>query len=352
MRPHSWVWPDAGWVTHSQMLAIPAHEFSDPGALCVNPGVSVLMMTRNHVQYLEQAVLSVLEQSFGDPIELLIGEDHSDDATLQEALRLQQKAPGIIRIITADRNVGIRSNFLRLVCRSRAPLIALLEGDDYWTDPLKLQLQCDLIRSHPEYALVAAKTANRHQWLPDLPVYDLPLLLRRYAVHTSSLLIRREHLHSYPCFPDNVCWESMLLGYLLARGTCGFLPVEMSYYRRHHGGLWHNADRLKRLHMSRECIDALDSYFFRRFSIELADREIWIHQMDATLPTQGTWRHWRQTCRLQLAQASRLFPRAPLAYLLLLSHTSVQPLLFGLQRLRCRLALGSRWRRLRATALP
>jgi hypothetical protein len=47
-----------------------------------------------------------------------------------------------------------------------------------------------------------------------------------------------------------------------------------------------------------------------------------------------------------------LFPRAPLAYLLLLSHTSVQPLLFGLQRLRCRLALGSRWRRLRATALP
>lgn len=328
------------------MLDIPAFELSSPELLCRDPSVSVLMMTRNHAQYLEQAVESVLGQDFDEKIEVLIGEDASSDQTLEVAKQLQSRYQHQIRIITAPDNVGIRSNFLRLVVRAKAPLLALLEGDDYWTDPQKLRLQCELIRAHHEHVLVAAKTTNRQQWLPDRPAYALPHLLRRYAVHTSTLVIKAEHLHSYPCFPDNVCWESMLLGYLLARGSCGFISSEMSYYRRHHGGLWHNADRAARLQMSRECVDALDSFFFQRFRSEMVDREMWIYRMDAQLPVQGVWRYWRQTLSFQLAQAPRLLPRAPLAYSLLLAQTCGQPLMSLMNRLRATLGLGQRWRRL------
>lgn len=344
MTKGGWSWPEAGWITSSMMAEIPAIEYAN--ACHHTPNVSILVMTRNHEQYLEQCVDSILAQDFSEPFEVLIGEDFSSDNTLAVSRRLQEKQPGLISVITADKNVGIRSNFLRLVARARAPLIALLEGDDYWTDPHKLRFQCELIRSHPEHALVAAKTLNRQQWLPDLPFYQIHHLLRRYAVHTSTLLIRAEHLSCYPCFPDNVCWESMLLGFLMTRGTCGFIPIEMSYYRRHRGGLWHNADRLKRLEMSRECIDALDAFFFSRFRPELISREMWIYRLDAVFPASHVLRHWLQTWNIQLAQAPRLLERAPLAYGMLLISTALQPLCLALQTVRRNLALGTRWRSL------
>lgn len=346
MTKAEWKWPDSGWISRQEMLEIPAKEISAINEYTPIPSVSILMMTRNHADFLYDAVISVLRQDFNEPFEILIGEDCSSDSTLQVALNLRCQYPDNIRILTAGQNVGIRSNFLRLIVRARAPLIAFLEGDDYWTDPQKLRLQCSLIRNHPEYAVVAAKTINRQQWLPDLREYQLPDLLRRYAVHTSTLLIRIEHLQSYPRFPDNVCWETMLLGYLLARGACGMLPTEVSYYRRHHGGLWHNADRKKKLEMSRECIDALDAFFFCRFRPELISREMWIYRLDAILPTSRWMSHWLETWKIQLKQAPRLLHRAPLAYVMLLISTALQPLQLLLQSLRIRLALGSQLKRL------
>jgi glycosyltransferase involved in cell wall biosynthesis len=341
-----WQWPDSGWISRQEMLEIPAQEYSTIHDLIPLPTVSILMMTRNHADFLHEAVNSIIKQDFNEPFEILIGEDYSSDSTLQVAKNLCDQYPNMIRIVTANQNVGIRSNFLRLVVRARAPLIALLEGDDYWTDSQKLRVQCDLIRSHPEYAVVAAKTINRQQCLPDTHRYNLSDLLKRYAVHTSTLLIRKEHLHSYPKFPDNVCWESMLLGYLLSRGACGMLPNEMSYYRRHHGGLWHNANRLKKLEMSRECIDALDAFFFFRFRPELISREMWIYRLDSVLPTSRRWSHWLETWKIQLTQAPRLLRRAPLTYAMLLISTAIQPLQVAFHSLRIRIALGTHLRRL------
>ncbi|MEB3352751.1 MAG: glycosyltransferase [Cyanobacteriota bacterium] len=332
------------------MLQVPATEYSSCANSEPSPAVSILMMTRNHADFLVESVTSVIHQQFDEPFEILIGEDYSVDHTLHVAQQLRRKYPHLIRVITADQNVGIRSNFLRLVARARAPLLALLEGDDYWTDPCKLRVQCDLIRSHSEYALVAAKTANRQDWLPLLAAYRLPHLLRRYAVHTSTLLIRAEHLLSYPRFPDNVCWESMLLGYLLSRGLCGMIGFEMSYYRRHHGGLWHNANRLQRLEMSRECIDAMDAFFFFRFRSELISREIWIYHLDSVFPSKNSWAYWMQTWNIQLSLAPRLLRRAPIAYAKLLIATAFQPFLIAYQQLRGQLALGARWRKLRGRA--
>ncbi len=341
----TWQWPEAGWINSEQMKAIPADETSDESVFNYFPTVSVLVMTRNHADYLKESIQSILSQDFHEPYEILVGEDFSSDETLRVAEHLRHLHPSIIRLISSSVNVGIRSNFLRLVCRARAPYIAMLEGDDYWTRLDKLSLQVNLIRDHPEHSIVAAKTSNRTQWLADSNVYGLTDLLRRYVVHTSTLMIKRDHLLNYPAFPDNVCWESMMLGYLMSRGNCGFIPVEMSYYRRHDGGLWHNANRLSRISMSIECIEALDSFFFHRFHRELIDREFWILRMDAFPNEKYFYQHWAQTLLIQLSQAPRLLRRAPFAYLLLLCRTALQPLARIIQQLRARLALGSRWRR-------
>ena len=302
------------------------------------------MMTRNHENYLEQAVQSVLSQEIDESLEILIGEDCSSDETLAVALDLQRRYPHIIRVISWTSNVGITSNFLRLVAHARAPFLALLEGDDYWIHSSKLTLQLAQLRANPQAALSAASTANRTPCLPVKEFYDLTDILRRYAVHTSSLLIRAEHFSCYPRFPDIIGWITMLMGYLLARGDCAYLDITVSFYRRHEGGLWHNADRLNRLDRSRQCIDALDSYFFHRFTSELSDRELWIYGMDFALPQRNRLRHWLQSWNILVGQSPRLLCRAPLGLCLLSMRLLLQPLGYSVLLLRRRLALGSRLR--------
>ncbi len=331
------------WLTRSDMRAIPADELSAPDRLPADPLVSVVMMTRNHATFLPQAVESVARQQCAFPIELLIGEDYSTDETRQVALALQQAHPDLVRVFVADHNVGITANFLRLVARARGKYIALLEGDDYWTSDAKLQRQVELMDAHPEYAWCAARTSNRMMWLPAKPAYGLDEVLRRYLVHTSTVLFRANHLERYPDFPDRVCWESMLLGYLTERGQCGFIDAELSYYRRHAGGLWHNAERMNRTRMSRDCIDALNGYFGGRHSRPLADREIWIYRMDiAHQWERGFFAHWRQSLGVLRSAAPRLIGRAPLAYVGLWVEYLLLPLTALYRAVRRRLALRRR----------
>lgn len=341
------------YIDRPAMLAIPAEELSDRARLCTAPAVSVLMMTRNHADYLRQAAESVIAQVCPFPFELIIGEDCSSDATREVAWALQREHPQVVRVVTAEGNVGITANFLRLLVRARGEFVAFLEGDDYWTRPDKLARQVALLDAHPDYAWCAARTANRMQWLPPQESYGLDEVLRRYIVHTSTVLFRTRLIGRYPRFPDRVCWESMLLAYLTEQGRCGFLNEEVSYYRRHSGGLWHNAERTHRLQMSRDCIDAMNDYFGGRYRVALADREAWIYRMDLDPPAGGPFGpHWRDSFGILVAATPRLAPVAPRALAGLWGWWATLIVTLPLARIRARLALGTRMRRLGRRATP
>jgi len=336
-----------GWIERAEMEAIPAIELGVKAARAVTPHISVLMMTRNHADYLRQAVESVVAQVCPFPFELIIGEDCSSDATREVALALQAEHPDVVRVVTAEGNVGITANFLRLLVRARGEFIAFLEGDDYWTRPDKLACQVALLDAHPDYAWCAARTANRMQWLPPQPSYGLDEVLRRYLVHTSTVLFRTRLIDRYPRFPDRVCWESMLLAYLTEQGRCGFLDEEVSYYRRHAGGLWHNAERMHRLQMSRDCIDAMNDHFGGRYREALADREAWIYRMDLTgAPGPGALGEWWRSIGILTTATPRLWPVAWKSLLGLWLLWAMSPVRWGLAFLRRRLALGGRLHRL------
>ena len=153
---------------------IPHKEISDTLSLTDNPPVSVLMITYNHEAYIHQAIEGVLKQETNFDIELVIGEDCSTDGTREIILNYQKKHPDIIRIITSDQNVGGRQNGLRTLRACRGKYIAICEGDDYWLEPKKLQIQYNFLNNHPEYGLV--KT--------DFDAYDTKLgIHRRNVVH-------------------------------------------------------------------------------------------------------------------------------------------------------------------------
>lgn len=113
----------------------------------------MLMPAYNHGKYIRQAIESFLAQRQVDA-ELLIGNDASTDDTLQIAQEYASLHPDRIRVISNSRNLGLIGNYRSLVEHSSARYLAILESDDYWTDPLKLHRQVAWMEGHPECGLV------------------------------------------------------------------------------------------------------------------------------------------------------------------------------------------------------
>lgn len=326
-------------ISRVEMLAIPGVEVSAVNCLPVRPLVSVLMMTRNHAAYIQKAVDSVINQKTSFPFELLIGEDFSTDETRALCEALQAEYPSVIRLVIAERNVGITPNFLRLCVRAKGRYIALLEGDDYWTDDKKLQAQVDLMETHPEYVWCGALTANRINWADGKTAFSIQDILKRYIVHTSTALFRAQYLVSFPQFGAITSLDVLLFAYLSEQGPCGFINAEMSYYRRHEGGVWSGQGVADRMLMSQKCIDALDSYFSGRYRAELISRELWIYGMDTALQLNGAfWRVWSQSVRIVLVAWPRMVTRAPLSFAWLTLGVAMQPLAAAYHMARRKLA--------------
>lgn len=125
---------------------------SAAGTPSAAPKVSVCMITYNHEHYIAQAIESVMMQHTTFAVELVVGEDCSTDNTRAIIEEYQQRYPGKIRIVFTPNNVGPNPNFIRTCAACRGEYIALLEGDDYWTDPTKLQRQVDALSINGDFA--------------------------------------------------------------------------------------------------------------------------------------------------------------------------------------------------------
>ena len=116
----------------------------------MTPKVSVLLITYNHEKLIGQALDSILMQKTTFPTEVVIGEDCSTDSTRDIVRAYSERYPETIRAILPEVNQGPFQNVIRTLNECRGEYIAAIEGDDYWTDPGKLQLQVDFLDAHPE----------------------------------------------------------------------------------------------------------------------------------------------------------------------------------------------------------
>jgi glycosyltransferase involved in cell wall biosynthesis len=172
------------------------------------PLVSVEMITYNHAPYIREAIDGVLRQVTNFPFELVIGEDYSTDGTREIVFDFRKKYPDIIRVITSDANVGARKNIDRVRESCRARYTACCEGDDYWTDPYKLQKQVDFLEANPDYGLVhtnyqmysesskrflGKKYLSNHLIPSGMIFYDL---LKKNYIGTLTVLLNRELFES------------------------------------------------------------------------------------------------------------------------------------------------------------
>ena len=115
--------------------------------------VSVFMITYNHEKYIAEALDSILMQKTDFDFDIVIGEDCSTDATRRIVLEYSRKYPDKIKLLLHNVNVGFISNMMYVLEACTGKYVAMCEGDDYWTDPFKLQKQVDFLEANKEYML-------------------------------------------------------------------------------------------------------------------------------------------------------------------------------------------------------
>lgn len=122
------------------------------------PLVSVCMTTYNHEAYLAEAIESILAQQTSFAVELVLGEDCSTDHTAEICRAYVAKYPGRVRLVDGPVNIGWRANYRRTFDACRGRYVAYCDGDDWWCDPRKLQMQVDLLESDPAYGMCYTRT--------------------------------------------------------------------------------------------------------------------------------------------------------------------------------------------------
>lgn len=231
--------------------------------------VSVVLTTYRHEAYIEQAIRSAADQQTAFAIEILVGEDASPDGTRAVCERLQGEYPERIQLFAHPKNMGGHDNFNFLWTRANGKYIAWLEGDDYWTDPLKLQTQVDALERTPEASCCFHNTLVHQNGAPPgegflLPGFTEEMLLPfshlvfSNRTMTCSVLYRRGLVPALPewVWPLRIGdWPMHLLH--AAQGPALFLPQVMAAYRLHPSGDWTSRPLEDRLRYTIEALEAV-----------------------------------------------------------------------------------------------
>lgn len=110
--------------------------------------VSVFMITYNHEQFIRQALDGILMQQCNFKYEIVVGEDCSTDNTRSILLEYKSKYPDQLNLLLHNKNIGAMNNQIATMEACKGKYIAICEGDDYWTDPLKLQKQVEALETN------------------------------------------------------------------------------------------------------------------------------------------------------------------------------------------------------------
>jgi glycosyltransferase involved in cell wall biosynthesis len=211
------------------------------------PMVSVCMITYNHEKYISQAIESVLMQKADFPIELVIGEDYSTDITASIVRKYESERSNIVKARYNNPNLGMIPNFVKTLHECKGKYIALLEGDDYWTDPLKLQKQVNYLDMqknaiacfHDSIFVNEQSDILLSRKFPQPPTYKnhTESLFGEWFIPTASVLFKNEKRLSFPKWYYLIKNGDLALYFLLSRfGTIDFMNERMSAYRIHPKG--------------------------------------------------------------------------------------------------------------------
>lgn len=214
--------------------------------------VSVCCTIYNHKPYVRQCLDGFVMQKTNFPIEILIHDDASTDGTQDVIREYEEKYPDIIKPIYQKENQyskGVSISLTYNWSRAKGKYIAMCEGDDYWTDPYKLQKQVDFLENHPDYVMCSHRF---NQYIQEKGLleeeqdkdfegadYDLKNLIGgKWLTQTLTVMYRRSALNLKRYAAYGMSMDMILFYELLKIGKGYCFPDIMAVYRLHNGGVW------------------------------------------------------------------------------------------------------------------
>jgi glycosyltransferase involved in cell wall biosynthesis len=254
--------------------------------------VSVSLVTYNQEKFIVRAIESVLVQKTNFDFEIVIGEDESEDNTRAIVIDYKNRYPDQINVILNSRDDVIyingkptgRWNFINNLKNVRGQYIALLEGDDYWTSPYKLQKQVDFLDNHPECSmcfhdvevvseegeLISVQSPRKKKQR-----YTLKDLLRGNFIHTCSVMYRRGLFKEFPDWFYKTPLADWPLHILNAQhGDIGYISEVMGAYRIHGGGIHSSKSEMEQVRGMIEIYPYINAHLDYRYNTFIKSR-IW-----------------------------------------------------------------------------
>ena len=225
--------------------------------------VSICCQTFNHVHYIEKCLDGFLMQKVNFRFEILLRDDASTDGTAEICQTYANKYPDIIRLQAYEENQFSKGviPFQDNVKRAEGKYIAICEGDDYWTDPCKLQKQVDFLEANEEYVFCyhRFKTLNQNTgefkedengqyFVSNVSKgieFNYEIFYKGWHIGTQTLMFKSDLIKFFsknnPFFRD-----VFMIADLLQNGKGYCLSDFMAVYRKHEGGVYSGIDDLKR----------------------------------------------------------------------------------------------------------
>jgi glycosyltransferase involved in cell wall biosynthesis len=264
------------------------------------PEVSIWCITYNHVKFIRDAIEGFLMQETTFPVEIFIHDDASNDGTHNIVREYAAKYPGLFWTILQNENQWSKGNakiLAEYLAQQRGEYVALCEGDDFWTDPLKLQKQVTVLRENPQasgtFHAVSMRSENGDllEVRPSRPVVER-LTFSDVVMHnfilTCSLVYRASAAQPTSPWSAGLPMGDWPLQVNLARwGDLLGIDEDMGCYRRHVGGVWTKMSKSEELNaiskfysaVSRAFKGSLPRQFYRRQSAHYWDCfEISLHE--------------------------------------------------------------------------
>lgn len=224
------------------------------------PLVSIACITYNHEPYIRQCLDGFIMQQTNFDFEVVIHDDASTDGTNNVIAEYCSRYPQLIRPIYQQKNKykegrGIYVRFVFPECRGK--YIAMCEGDDYWTDPFKLQKQVDFLETHKTYVLCGhryhvlsqsmLRSVSSAADMIDGTFNIMDFVTRQVFCSTLTIVFRRSAINYLELNRYQHVIDAVLFYHLLKQGDGYCMNDVMAVYRLHNNGVWSAASHERQM---------------------------------------------------------------------------------------------------------
>lgn len=281
---------------------------------------SVLLISYNQERYIKECVESILMQDTSFDVEIIVADDYSTDETLKIITNLLSVNKFPYKVLNSGKNIGMHQNYRRGFEACSGDYIAIIEGDDYWDDPMRLNKHIVFLDKNPNCVLsfnrlkIHQQEKNRlilQEWnhQKDVEFITTSMMASKNRIgNLSACVLRKSVLQKLPPELYELGFADWMLGMALGEhGTLARLKEPMSVYRVHEKGIWSGSLKVEKYSkLINTIIPKYDAYLGYKYHNEF---EIFKERLEIRLKQESSLKY-------KILSMTPLFIKKTLSYIL------------------------------------